>query len=64
MLGHKSVMTTQIYVELYEEIYGDMKPENYVCETASTVKEAKKLIEQGYEYICEMEGEKLFRKFA
>jgi len=26
--------------------------------------EATKLIEQGFEYICEIEGEKLFRKFA
>jgi hypothetical protein len=51
-------------VELYTEIYGDLKPENYVCETASAVKEATKLIEQGFEYICEIDGEKLFRKFA
>ena len=64
VLGHKSIMTTQRYVELYTEIYGDLRPENYVCKTASTVKEAKKLIEQGFEYICEIEGEKLFRKFA
>jgi len=55
-------MTTQHYVELYEEIYGDLKPENYVCETASTVKEAKILIEQGFHYVCEIDGEKLFKK--
>ena len=63
ILGHKSIMTTQIYVELYEEIYGDMKPENYICETASTVKEAKKLVEAGFDYVCEIEGEQLFRKY-
>jgi integrase len=62
VLGHKSIMTTQRYVELYEEIYGDMKPENYICETASNVKEAKKLVESGFEYVCEIEGEQLFRK--
>jgi len=38
ILGHRSIMTTQRYVELYEEIYENLKPENYVCETASTVK--------------------------
>jgi hypothetical protein len=38
-----------------------MKPEHYICETASTVKKAK-LIESGFEYICEIECEKLFRK--
>lgn len=61
-LGHKSIMTTQRYVELYTEIYGDLKPEHYVCETASTVKEAKRLVESGFEYVCEIEGEQLFRK--
>ena len=59
ILGHKSIMTTQIYVDLYEEIYADMKPENYICETALNVKDAKKLIESGFEYVCEIEGEKL-----
>lgn len=62
VLGHKSIMTTQRYVELYTEIYGDLKPENYICETATTAKVAKKLIEQGFEYVCEIEGEQLFRK--
>ena len=37
-------------------------PEDYVCETASNVKDAQKLIESGFEYVCNMEGEKLFRK--
>jgi len=62
VLGHKSVMTTQRYVDLYTEIYGDLKPENYICETAATIKDAKKLVESGFEYICEIDGEKLFRK--
>ena len=55
-------MTTQIYVDIYEEIYASMKPEDYICETASNVKEAKKLIESGFDYVCEIDGEKLFRK--
>lgn len=62
VLGHKSIMTTQRYVELYTEIYGDPKPEDYICETAANVKEAKKLIEAGFEYVCEIEGEQLFRR--
>lgn len=48
ILGHRSTMTTQRYVDLYEEIYGDLYPENYICETASTAKDTKKLIEQGF----------------
>jgi len=62
VLGHRSIRTTMIYVELYTEIYNDLMPEDYVCETASSVKDAQKLIESGFEYICEIEGEKLFRK--
>ena len=50
------------YVDLYEEIYSNLKPDGYICEVASTIEEAKKLIEQGFEYVCEIEGEQLFRK--
>jgi len=62
ILGHKSIMTTQRYVDLYEEIYTNLKPENYICETASTINEAKNLIEQGFEYVSEIEGEHLYKK--
>jgi hypothetical protein len=55
-------MTTQRYVDLYEEIYGDLKPDGYICETASTAKDAMKLIEQGFEFVCKIEGEQLLRK--
>lgn len=62
VLGHKSILTTQRYVEVYTEIYGDLQPEDYVCETASTVEEAKRLIEAGFEYVSEINGEQLYRK--
>jgi hypothetical protein len=62
ILGHKSLLTTQRYIELYTEIYGDLKPDQYVCETALTVKEAKQLIEAGYEYVNDMDGVQLYRK--
>lgn len=62
VLGHKSILTTQRYVELYTEIYGDILPEDYVCETASTVDEAKKLVEAGFDYVSEIDGIQLYRK--
>jgi hypothetical protein len=62
ILGHKSIMTTQRYADLYEEIYSDLKPYGYLCEVASSAEEAKRLIEQGFEYVCEIEGEQLFKK--
>lgn len=61
VLGHKSIRTTMKYIELYTEICNDIMPE-YYCEIASNVKEAQKLIESGFEYVCEIKGEKLFRK--
>jgi len=62
ILGHKSLLTTQRYIELYTEIYGDLKPDQYVCETASTVKEAKQLLEAGFEFVCEKADLMYFRK--
>lgn len=46
------------------EIYGDLKPKNYEYEIAQDIKEAKKLIEQGLEYMTGEydDGGKLFRK--
>jgi hypothetical protein len=39
-----------------------LKPDGYICEVGSSAKEAKKLIEQGFEYVCVIEAEQLFRK--
>jgi len=57
-LGHKKIETTMFYTQLitYNE------EDDYTCKTASNVKEAADLIENGFEYITEMEGLKLFRK--
>ena len=62
VLGHRSISTTQRYVDLYTEIYGDLLPQDHICETASTVEEAKKLIEAGFEYVSTINGEQLYRK--
>jgi integrase len=63
ILGHSSIMTTQRYVELYEELY-DNKPIEYICEIATNIHEAKKLLEQGFRYETGeyTDGGKLFRK--
>jgi len=44
-------MTTQTYVELYEEISSNLKPEKYISAVASTEKERRQLIESGFEWI-------------
>ena len=62
VLRHKSILTTQRYVALYNDIYTDLKLGDYVCETASRVEEAKKLIEAGFKYVSEINGFQLYRK--
>ena len=57
-LGHKKIETTMFYTQLITF----NEEEDYTCKTASNVKEATDLIENGFTYITEMEGLKLFRK--
>ena len=57
LLGHKNIKNTLIYTQLI-----DLRSDEYVCKKAETVKEASKLIEAGFDYVCEISGAKLFRK--
>ena len=56
-LGHKKLETTLIYTQLV-----DFKEEEFYSATSTTIEETRKLIEQGFEYVTEVEGVKLFRK--
>jgi len=57
LLGHKRLENTEVYTHLI-----DFENEEYHSATAKTIEEAKQLIEAGFEYVCDMEGVKLFRK--
>jgi integrase len=57
-LRHKKLETTMHYIRGIT-IGGE---EEYTCKTATNVKQAKELIENGFQYITEMDGLKLFRK--
>jgi len=56
-MGHKKIETTLLYAQLL-----DLDSEDYHAATAKTVEEACKLVESGFQYVCEFEGIKLFRK--
>jgi len=58
ILGHKDLRTTLRYTQLLENLPDD----EYHCKTAKTVKEAQELIENGFQYVTEIDGTKLFRK--
>jgi len=56
-LGHKKLETTLIYTQLVN--FGE---EEYTCKVAKTIDKARQLIENGFEYVTEMDNLKLFRK--
>jgi integrase len=57
-LGHRNINNTLVYTHLVS-----FSEEDEFCSaTAKTVEEAKKLIEQGFEYVTEIDDIKLFRK--
>jgi integrase len=59
-LGHKKIETTMIYVQLYNLL--NPNEDEYTCKTATNVKDATQLIENGFEYIQEIDGIRLYRK--
>ena len=57
-MGHKKIETTLIYIQLV----AFNEEEEYHVKTATNVKEATQLIENGFQYVTDLDGIKLFRK--
>jgi len=57
MPGHRNVQSTLMYTQLV-----NFESDEYHSATAKTVEEAQKLVETGFEYVCDFEQAKLFRK--
>jgi len=57
LLGHRSIQNTLRYVRLV-----NFPEDDYVCKVAKTVKEASDLVETGFDYVCDVDGYKVFRK--
>jgi integrase len=60
-MGHKSILNTQMYVNMEQALFTASNKEYYV-KVASTVEEALKLVEVGFEYVTDMNEKKIFRK--
>ena len=58
LLGHKNIKNTLIYTQLI----AFQEEDSYVSKVAQKTEEACKLIEEGFEYVCNHEGSMLFRK--
>jgi integrase len=58
LLGHRNIKNTLMYTQLVQ----NDESEEYISKIARTVDEARLLVEAGFEYVCEIEDVKLFRK--
>jgi integrase len=56
-LGHKRIETTLIYTQLL-----NLNDDEWTCKTATNIQQATELIENGFEYIQEIDGIRLYRK--
>jgi integrase len=61
LLGHNSLKTTLIYIDLETALFREANDE-FTVRVANTLDEASELLEVGFEYVCEMEGKTLFKK--
>jgi integrase len=57
LLGHKSINNTLLYTQLVT--FAD---DEFTAKVAHSEKEICQLIETGFEYVCDFDGNKLFRK--
>lgn len=57
-LGHENINTTMIYTH----ILGLEAKEEYYSAVAQSVEEARKLVENGFEFVTDVDSTKLFRK--
>ena len=56
-MGHSNIRSTLVYTQLL-----NLNDDEWTCKGANTITEATQLIENGFEYITEIDGTKLFRK--
>jgi len=56
-MGHKRIENTLIYTQLL-----NLNDDEWICKVSHNIEESKTLIENGFEYITEQDGLKIFRK--
>jgi len=57
ILGHKSLNNTMLYTQLI-----NFKDDDFTASVAHSEEEACKLIEAGFDFVCDYNGNKIFRK--
>jgi len=57
VLGHKNINNTLRYTQLI-----DFENDEYTSKVARTIEETCELVELGFQYVCDFDGAKIFRK--
>ena len=60
ILGHRRIENTLKYIQLAKELFKDQV--EYISKIAKTEGEACALIDAGFDFVCDFNGNKLFRK--
>ncbi|MBO3832316.1 MAG: hypothetical protein FGF51_02890 [Candidatus Brockarchaeota archaeon] len=61
LLGHKDIENTMIYIQVEKALFNSQDDE-FTVKVAKDPDEIKSLLETGFEYVCEHDGLKFFRK--
>jgi integrase len=61
ILGHKSLQSTEVYINVEQAIF-QAENDEYHVKVAYNLKEACALVEAGFEYVTDIDGAKIFRK--
>lgn len=62
LLGHKSLSSTMIYIDIEKAIYGQLRDEEITIRVATSLEDDQKLMEAGFEYVIEKDNLIIFRK--
>jgi len=62
LLGHKSIDNTLIYIHLDKALYGSSNNQEFHVRVTHNLEEACEFVKAGFEYVCEMDNSKIFRK--
>lgn len=62
ILGHKNIRNTLIYINLENTLFQSRNNDEFHVRVAKTVDEACKLLEVGFDYVCDIDDARLFRK--
>ncbi len=60
-LGHKSLRSTEIYINIEESLFESGNDE-FTVRVTDKPDEVKALLEIGFQYVCEKDGLQFFRK--